>query len=159
MHTFIDENERFLRLCCSVSRFLGLLLLAYVAVSPPLAIFLYGWSASNFSGIVKIIPMFLFPCLLLLGIDQLIKCLIVSDFKPNWILRFGDKVIYIYACYLFINFVYSYMYIYSGKDSSFGLDTLMISAIFIFIRILIWIGIGALLKRIVPIIQESKTLV
>jgi len=161
---FIDKNERFLRLCCKVARFFGLLLIAFVAlnlISMPLL-------GTNFLQFIQFAPTailrFVFPAFLLLGIEQLIKCLIVSDFKPNWILRFGDKIIYIYASFLLINFVYSFMYTHkiiysSGYDIYFVLKTLIPSAIFTFIKILIWIGIGLVLKRILPIIQESKTLI
>jgi len=161
----IERNERFLRLCCNIARFFGLLLIAFVVITL-ISIPLVGGPGDGY--IVQLIPRiilgFVFPAFLLLGIEQLIKCLIVPDFKPNWILRFGDKFIYTYTIFLFINFVYSSIYTHkminsSGYDISFVSQTLIPSGIFTFIKILIWIGIGMLLKRIVPIIQESKTLV
>lgn len=176
---FINKNERFLRLCCNLARFFGLLLLALVAFIL-ITILLLGIlkdnsSAQHLQGFVKMLPellpkilpnvilRFLFPAFLLLGIEQLIKCLIVSDFKPNWILRFSDKIIYIYSGLFFADFAYSSTCIqainnYSGHDTAFAF-TFMISGILTFIKILIWIGIALLLKRILPIIQESKTLV
>ena len=157
---FINKNERFLRLCCNAARFFGSLLIAFVALSL-ISIPLLG---KHFSQFIQFAPRailhLVFPAFLLLGMAQLIKCLIVSDFKPNWILRFGDKIIYIYVSFLFINFVYGFMYTHKMIYSIvFVLNILMPSAISIFIKILIWIGIGLSLKRIMPIIQESKTLV
>lgn len=176
---FINKNERFLRLCCNLARFFGLLLLAFVAYLLIgillLAILKYNGSAQYLQGFVELLPellpkllpnvilRFLFPAFLLLGIEQLIKCLIVSDFKPNWILRFSDKIIYIYLGLFFADFVYRFTCThtinnYSGHDAAFAIR-FMLSGILTFIKILIWTGIGLLLKRIVPIIKESKTLV
>ncbi|MCK5226228.1 MAG: hypothetical protein KAQ89_05880 [Planctomycetes bacterium] len=170
MHNLIDKNEPFLRLSCNVARFFGLLLIAF-AVLALLGVFwhvLYIGYALHFADFLKmasrIILGLVFPAFLLLGIEQLIKCLIIPDFKPNWVLRFGDKIAYTYAGFLLINFAYSSMYAHkmicsSEYDISFVWQSLIPSGIFTFIKILTWIGIGLFLKRIVPIIQESKTLV
>ena len=161
----IEKNERFLRLCSNIARFFGLLLIAFVVIML-ISIPLVGRLGDGY--IVQFLPRiilgFVFPAFLLLGIEQLIKCLIVPDFKPNWILKFGDKFIYTYTIFLFINFVYSSIYTHimfypSGYNISLVFQTLILSGTFTFIKIMIWIGIGMLLKRIVPIIQESKTLV
>ena len=171
LSAFINKNERFLRLCCNLARFFGLLLLALVAIALIgillLGILKDGWSAPNIQQFVKLLPKVIlrlvFPVFLLLGIEQLIKCLIVSDFKPNWILRFSDKIIYIYVSLIIANFVYTSTCTHkninsSGNDILFAL-TFMPPAISTFVKVLIWIGIGLLLKRIVPIIKESKTFV
>ena len=165
MNTFIEKNERFLRLCSSVARSLGLLIIASVVLILIPVIPWNGWCVSEFVTIIlEVVLGRIFLAFLLLGIEQLIKCLVVPEHKPNWILKFGDKIMYIYASFLLINFVYSSLYtremLYSsGDELSFVVNTLVPSALFTFIKILTWIGIGLLLKRIVPIIQESKSLV
>jgi len=171
MNTFINKNERFLRICCNVARFFGLLLLAFVAfILIPITLLgllgngSFALNSIKFEPFIRAILGLIFPAFFLLGIEQLIKCLIVSDFKSNWILRYADKIIYMYAGFLIINFVYSSMYTRkmihaSGYDVSFVSKTLILSSIITFIKILVWIGIALLLKKIVPIIQESKTLI
>ena len=167
LNNAIEKNKQLLRVCSKVAKLTGLFLLVFTVIQIAGAIFLifqHGRTLEYDSFLYLRVYKWAFTALLLLGINQLIKCLIETEFEPNWILRHSDIIIYIYASFLFINFVYSFMYthkmIYSSEyDISFVLNTLIPSAIFTFIKILIWIGIGLSLKRIVPIIQESKTLV
>jgi len=172
MNEFIEKNERFLRLCCNVARFSGLFLIAFAAfILIPilwLGVFCDGSFVAHSTEIIQTLPRvvlrIVFPAFLLLGIEQLIRCLIDINFKPNWILRFGDKIIYLYAIILLINFIYTTMYINkmiypSTHNISYVLSIFLPSAIFTFFKILLWICIGLVLRRIVPIIEESKALV
>ena len=163
LHNFI-KNERFLRFYGNLAEFLGWLLLLLCAIniisfSFTLPKATSGQYVPNLYNVVLLKLIFkLFTVGLLFGINQFIKCLIVPDFTPNWILQAADKIIYLYAALLFINFIYNI--IFPNKTiylSSIG--TLVFSGIFTFIKILLWIGAAMALKRIIPIIQESKSLV
>ena len=163
MHVFIEKNDRFLRLCCCMARFFGLFFLGIVLLAiimPPfVGGFFNGRDESNFRIIMYVIPalMVLFQALLLLGIEQLIKCLIISDYKPNWILRYADKIIYLFIVFLLVKV--TVLMPYTQNAAGYNLLILLTSIAGVTIKIIIWIGIALLLKKIVPIIQESKTLV
>lgn len=167
MNEFAEKNEPFLRLCCKITRFFGLFIAFVAFILIPISLLGIFWDNVfniKFQNFIMLIPLVIsglvFPAFLLLGIEQLIKCLIDFDFKPNWILRFGDKIIYIYVGFLFINFIYKSMW--AHKMFSFDeivLQILVPSAISTFIKILIWTGTGLFVKRIIPIIEEHKSLV
>lgn len=153
MNEFIEKNEKFLRLVCNIARFLGLFLIGSLVLVLIPIILLDNKGISHFLNFPSTFLGLIFSGIMLLGIEQLIRCLIDLNFKPNWILRFSDKVIYTYTAFLFVNGAYT-IYVF-GHNIRFVLPF----TIFTSIKILIWIGIALFLKRIVPIIQESKTLV
>jgi hypothetical protein len=166
MNQFVEKNERFLRVCSKVAKFFGLFFIASVAF---ILIPMYLLSTSLEGGssdlgflevmitILGVVMSLIFPAFLLLGIEKFIKTLIVPDFKPTWLLRHGDKIIYVYVIFLFISFACYSINMYNSH-SNFPL-LIWHQVIVIFIKILIWIGIAQILKRIMPIIKESKTLV
>ncbi|MFA6186726.1 MAG: hypothetical protein WC770_05880 [Phycisphaerae bacterium] len=163
LHNVIEKNERFLRFCCKVAHTISfvVILIAFLQIAYPLSAVLWAGSPKNMAanllqttsilGYIK----FLFLIFLFLGIEQFIRCLIDIDFKPNWILRYGDKIIYLYALYLFVTPIYYCGSFTSTHNASIAI--VVIAAIFAFIKSILWIGIGKVLKIIVPIIQESKT--
>ena len=168
---FVGGNERFLRLCCNLARFMGLFLLGVFVIVVPISLLfaiMNGFHPlmlqESSRTIASMIGHVLFSGIFLLGIEQLIRCVIEPDFKGNWILHYADKITYAYAGYLFCYFVYSSFRVYGmnlsmGGDMAFLWWNVIPSGIFTFIRILIWVGMGQLLKRLLPIIRESKTLV
>jgi hypothetical protein len=99
--------------------------------------------------------------LLILGIAQLIWYLLETDRRPRWILRNADKLLYaytailvIYYCWMGTKDVISHFhepYDFPGR--------LIMIAIFILVKILALVGLAQLLKRLLPIIEESRTLV
>ncbi|HEG43689.1 MAG TPA: hypothetical protein ENH94_06545 [Phycisphaerales bacterium] len=171
MNQFIEKNERFLRVCSNVAKFFGLFLIASVAcILIPVYLLLtsIGGGSPDLDFlkctmmILGIVSAFIFPGILLIGIEKFIKTLIVDGYKPTRILRYGDKIMYSYAIFLLINFVIHFMTMHDKFSSNTHSGFSFIywhSAISTFIKILIWIGIAQIFKRVVPIIQESKTLV
>ncbi|MDD5459149.1 MAG: hypothetical protein PHF37_07135 [Phycisphaerae bacterium] len=164
LNNFI-KNERFLRFCGNLAEALAwfLLLICIITIigflfTLPKAYLHDQYVKGLYNLVLPKLIFKMFTIFLLLGINQFIKCLTLPDFKPNWILRLADKIIYIYAALLFINFVYNIIHpnpsIYSPSEW-----TLIFSGIFTSIKILLWIGAGMALKRIIPIVQESKSLV
>lgn len=169
LNNAIEKNKRYLRFCSYVAQFSGLLLLLLGFIS--LVQMLWNiYPADRLSKydvalvckcISPYIFRFIFPGLFLLGINQLIKYLIDINFKPNWILKFSDKIIYLYVALLVISFIFFSIY---QKETIVAnqhhfLATWIPSAIFTSVKALLWVGMAKVLRRIVPIIEESRTLV
>jgi hypothetical protein len=170
IHTFIEKNKRYLRFCSYVAQFSGLLLLLLGFISlvsilwnlcPTDRLPKYDVTAFVYKNISPYIFRFVFPGLFLLGINQLIKCVTDINFKPNWILKFSDKIIYLYVAFLIINFTLFSIYPTEAIVASphHYLATLIPSAIFTSVKALLWVGMAKVLRGIVPIIQESKSLI
>jgi hypothetical protein len=159
LHNVIEKNERFLRFCCKVAHTISfvVILIAFLQIAVPLWTGSPKKEATNLLQTTSILGhiKFLFLIFLFLGIEQFIRCLIDIDFKPNWILIYGDKIIYLYALYVFVTPIYHCGVFTSTHNASAAI--VVIAAIFAFIKSILWIGIGKVLKIIVPIVQESKT--
>jgi len=99
LNNAIEKNKRYLRFCSYVAQFSGLLLLLLGFISLVLTLWNFyptdrlpkhDVAAFVYKFISPFILRLIFPGLFLLGINQLIKCLIDINFKPNWILKFSD---------------------------------------------------------------------
>ena len=100
--------------------------------------------------------------LVALLVAQLIRYMLESEYTPGFILRFGDKILYVYAALLIVqNTLVHYV-----------LNPELLSTLkpghFIFIKplivplatkVLILVGLGQILRRLLNVIEESKTLV
>lgn len=172
LNNVIEKNKRYLRFCSYIAQFSGLLLLLLGFIS----FFSLLWNSYSIDQLPKYyvalvcksislyIFRFVFPGLFLLGINQLIKYLIDINFKPSWILKFSDKIIYLYVALVIINFIFFSIYQREYLTDAIAsqhhyLTTLIPSAIFTSVKALLWIGMAQVLRRIVPIIEESKALV
>lgn len=119
----IEKNEPYLRFCSSVAQFSGslLLLLGFISIVMMLWNFCQPgrFPKHDVALVYKVISPFIFRQvflgLFLLGISKLIKCLIDINFKPNWILKFSDKIIYLYVVLLIINFIF-FFNVSNGSD-------------------------------------------
>jgi len=104
--------------------------------------------------------------LVTLGLSELIKYVVESKYKPSWILRHGDKMLYTYALLIAWNVVLSHMkspiYDIESLHGTF-LDArvvvLLVTVLYAATKVLILVGLAQVLRRILPVIQESKTLV
>jgi hypothetical protein len=102
--------------------------------------------------------------LILMVVAQFIRYLFNTEYQPGWILRHGEKILYAYA---FLIFVHALVFIkqflmrqYSFHTSCEALEVCN-ALTYCLIRlsiVLILIGSGQLLRRILPAIKESKTL-
>ena len=166
----VRRNELYLRLTGRAAQFLGLFLLFAILAAALLLLSGVVWVSLPTKYFAKVlfqqryilyVFQAVFSALFLLGISQFINCLIEVDFRPKWILRNGDKLIYVYICFFLISSIFSLVKTKNwldnaGHDTSFFM-VLMAMVIFAIIRMFIWIAFALILKKILPIIQESKT--
>jgi hypothetical protein len=100
--------------------------------------------------------------LVLLGLAQFVRYLYEVDYQPGWILRHGDKILYLYAVSMMVSPTLQYilqMKLLGYRGAVHVLMFLLSAIVPAIARALIFVGMAKILKRIVPVIEESKTLV
>ena len=161
MNEFIEKNRRLLNIYCVVARIIGWVLLITAGT----------WTVSTLSGYSS----FSLPCvmpitifirilvgLVILGVAQFIRYLFETEYKPGWILRHGEKILYLYAALRIIRITFLFFVdakrmgdpIYYSPWGFLEANGLPVVA-----SALILVGLAQILRRVMPIIEESKSLV
>ncbi|UCE47181.1 MAG: hypothetical protein JSW47_16445 [Phycisphaerales bacterium] len=170
MNTFIEENRRFLGIYYTAARVIGWLLLiagsllriVALALGPPenLIRFRLRWELGGWR---QFIGSFLFPGIVVLGLAQFVRYLCEHNYRPGWILRHGDKVLELYAASLVIWPIVDCLFRMTEYED-IGLQELLVGHLLAGLLpslayALIYVGMGQVLRRMLPMIEESKTLV
>lgn len=100
--------------------------------------------------------------LVALLVAQLIRYMLESKYTPGYILRFGDKILYVYAALLIgqntlVHYVLNPELLSTLKPGHFIFIKPLIVPLAT--KVLILIGLGQILRRLLNVIEESKTLV
>ena len=103
---------------------------------------------------------FALPGLIALGISQLLQFILESDDKGGWILRHGHSILYGFAI-AFVGEVTLKMNLMPETLHPESVGLVFVSPLLVpmLAKVLIAVGLGIVLKRMVAIIDESKTLV
>jgi hypothetical protein len=169
MNEFIEKNRPLLHSYCTITRIIGWLLLIG-AIVVPIVQPLSGLSVSDekrrflwiYLHCERIILGYFLIAIVLLGLAQFVRYLYESEYRPGLILRHGGKVLYIYAVALIASpFLTLYFrmraYGYAGPANLFeyllGMNLPAVA------KALIFIGMAKVLKRMMPMVEDSKTLV
>jgi hypothetical protein len=94
-------------------------------------------------------------------VAQLIRYILESEYNPGYILRFGDKILYVYAALLIVQDTSIY-YLLHRELLSFSIGRFLFAQPLIVplaAKILIVVGLGQIFRRILNVLEESKTLV
>ena len=174
IQTFIEKNRKLLRTYCIAAQITGWLIM--VLGITVLGGFIIRQAQIGFSQVISVewavrifqrSGLFIIATgLLSLGTAQLIRYLFDSKYQRGWLLRYGDKILYVFAFLVVWHAIAMVMLHFSTPDdqpdipSSFlrllsVLPTLLYSAA----KLLALTGLAQFLKRIMPVIEESKTLV
>ena len=162
MNEFIEKNKRLLQIYRVTAQVIGWLLILSVAI---LSVVLVDGMLNAHEGkelylctFIELIFGRLLVGVAILGIGQLIRYVSESNYKPGWILRHSDVILYIWAgSHLLVGIIAECWRIYGSSTITkyFAPFNILQSGAYV----LILIGIGYLLRRILPVIEESKTLV
>jgi hypothetical protein len=166
--SFVAENRRFLKVCVGAARFYGLLFLflAGIMVAMPAFLAFSGMEADKLRHWFDLQMLWhlltlVLGGLLALALAEFIRYVMEGEGEPRWILRHADKILFVYAVFIVVASVWT-----AGRATPAGSGSgasNLISAVFTVAHIvgapLILIGVGITLRKILPIIQESKTLV
>ncbi|MHC4240435.1 MAG: hypothetical protein ACYSUC_11920 [Planctomycetota bacterium] len=168
MNEFVKQNKKLLQLYCLAARIIGWVLL----LTPPALIALVLlWSRLGEPTDGRQLPppdlslshiAYFMLGLVVLGIGQFIRYLFQTEGKPGWILRNGDKILYLYAVFtVVLAWSTVRMMFYFGRE--FPIKHLIhMGFLWIpvaFAKALVLIGLAHILRRVLPVIEESKTLV
>jgi len=170
MNTFIQKNRKLLRFYYWATRiggwaFLSLACLAIVGHSVALVTRISDWQ--EFSRYYQHdVPWGMFSNvlptgLLAIGISQLIRYLLETDLKPGWILRNADKLLYAYTAILIIYYCWmTTTEVILRYDQPYDFPArLIVSVLFIMLKLLALTGIAQILGKAIPVIEESRTLI
>ena len=167
MNELIEKNRGLLRFYCIAARTIGWILIIVGPLSAIVSLFiglpggerlrpymLYRLSEQLILGFVLL-------GLVMLSLAQFVRYLYENDYQPGWILRHGDKVLYLYAAGSIVSPIVWYCFQMTIRSDNLT-DTLlffMSAELPALGRGLIYVGMGQVLRRMAPIVEESKTLV
>ncbi len=169
--TFIENNKKFLKFYYAALRLSGWILLTLGLCGSCIAILIARNLGPTALGVTALnMPLksseFILFGLLGLGIAQLIRCIFDCDCKPGFILQHGSKFLYAYVVLILIVMVirnvYTIKYLIDSDitpPQSLFFVTSITSIVLFAAKALILIGLAQFLKRIIPVIEESRTLV
>jgi hypothetical protein len=172
MTQFIEKHQRLLKIYCIIARIIGWYLLGagifYFVVlvhpySPPGQqpkphLILYA--------AFRTICDFIIPAFLAFSIADFLDYLLDSRTKPRFLLRATDKLCYAYAAFLALNYLTANLWL--TNTNFFNILGLSDSNLFVFFQPLLGptlakaimlICVAIVLRRLLPVIEESKTLV
>ena len=167
MHAFVEQNKRLFKFYSLAAHFIGwsVLLITFFMIVIELLSNGSISGAKDYSMRIHMIGGLLFrymlPVLLALLISQLIRYVTEPEYHYGWILRYGDNILYIYAVLVVLYTAWQHVYYFvisHSYDPSKFLYVLL-SVLLTFAKIIILVGLGQILKRIIPIIEEHKSLV
>ena len=175
MNEFIEKNRQLLRFYCLAARIFGwvlicggtiwflLFVLVTLAVSDAAGTTGWPYTSENFLyASVSFIFEFVLPGFIALLVAQLIRYMLENEYTPGWILRYGDKVLYVYAALLIGHNILTYYILHVvlfEKNSPGRLLLVQPLVVPLAAKVLILVGLGQILRRILLVIEESKTLV
>lgn len=165
MMEFAQKTRRLLKVYGVISNFLGQTFLGFgilwgALYSTGIISRLGNWRAmkEEIDHMPNGIFMFIFSGLIALGVSQFIYYLIEPDYKPGRILRHGDKILLAYAVWTVGELVWAFMFSPHHQGYGFYLDVLL-AVLVTAGKVLILVGLAQILRRVLPMIEETKTLV
>ena len=181
MAQFIEKYRRLLQAFCIIARILGVLLLLGSAIwllsfikcleTIPSDKIRTSENAQELFRVITYIAMsvlydFIIPGFLAFAIAGLLDFLIRPGAKPRLFLRITDKLCYLFAAFVILKayslkFWFGRLSFVETPEILNSFQTLLMQSILVptLAKVLLLIGIGMILHRLLPVIEESKTLV
>ena len=168
MNAFIEENKKMLKNYCLIARIIGWLFLlsgCLNGIGGSIVLFTKLDQFENFSSFFCSIPFRdlnnIAAGLFALWCSRFIRFLSDPDYKQDWLLRNAAKLLYYYAAVVLIyNFIAIVgMHGFSIEQTGAVIGRMIIFVLFGGIWSIAFVGLGFVLKRVMPVIEESRTLV
>ena len=173
MNAFVQQHKTLLKFYHSALRLSGWILLIVGICNYPITMLLARTLDVHTFSLVSIsLPLRMFPLILFgllgLAIAQLIQYLVDSTSKPGLLVRHGSKFLCIYVVLMLIMVPISNFHIIRYISSVdipntqrlFFITMALVTSIILFAtQALILLGAAQFLKRLLPIIEEHKSLV
>ena len=170
MNEFIKQNKRLLKFYCTAALIIGWLLIAggFLWFIPTITSIDINDDYKAADAVLYVISAMLFdfllPGLIALGVMQFIRYLFEDTGKPGRILRNAHWFFYIYAVFLIVKTYLRYFWNstwYAEVIESEASRLLFIQPFLLptVAKVLILVGLGQIRRRLLTVIEESKTLV
>ena len=163
MNGFIEKNKALLKIYCLLARAIGWSIMILGGVG--LAIFIVKLSKIGIGEGILIRSfqrswfILMTTGLTALGVAQFIRYLFDEDYQGGWILRNGQKILWTFAFLVLwkgVSMVFVSISRYGARDS---LLLVLSIALFNAGKLLVLIGLAQILRRVMLVIEESRTLV
>jgi hypothetical protein len=168
MTKFIEENRKALEIYCLLAKIFGSVLFAFgslAVIGNSIALISRAgdsrvfWEFVNNSvpwGTISLLPT---GCVVL-GVGQFLRYLLDEKYQSGWILRNAVKFIYFYAVVLTLMFASYCVFICMRWDQWHEVTFRILTIIFAGGgKVLILVGLAQLIRKVMPVIEESRTLV
>jgi len=170
MNEFIEKNRGLLKFYYIAARIIGWMIVFMGGIhlvwflSEPL------WRDVKWETILPYLPQNLqfMLGLVVLGIAQFIRYLSEKQYQPGWLLRHGDKLLYLFAFFQIVKAIgsCSNFTVLITSRTNYNLanvcQAVIVGLFLVFstiATILILVGLAQVLRRLMPVIEETKTLV
>jgi hypothetical protein len=170
MNEFTEKNRRLLHFYCETLRTIAsvILVLSFLAcfamtIFALLSRFGY-WPATKPYNMfmTAFLPSYLKAILFwigILGLAQFVRYLYENDYQPGWILRHGDMFFYLYALLTILEAVWIYMTNDHSPSLNIRVNMGFASVFSIVVKVMVLVGLARILRHLMPVIEESKSLV
>lgn len=170
MNTFIEKNKGLLKFYCVAARIIGWVLVLgglvwFFLIIPSIDADISARADALLYVISSMLFDFMMLGLIALGVTQFIRYLSETGYQPGCILRKADRIFYMYAVFLILKTYCKYIWYnacYAELLQNPEVSRLLFMQPFFLptlAKVLILVGLGQTIRRILPIIEESKTLV
>ena len=156
----LTKNKKSIRTYCIALRVAGwILIVAGAAVTTRYAFANVDHTGSTRTVLYVLLPGYvvghLYLGILALVLAQLITYIFDREYKPGWLLRRADKIMYLYASLVLLAAVLLHLHsLHLSQWWQIPARLLLMAA-----YLVILIGLGRLLRLVMPMIEESRTLV
>lgn len=172
MNEFIKRNRQLLSFYCVAARIIGWILLLSTPIRIALMLLLsggswpehYGHPLSDILNPLQI-SLVMFG-VVVLGVAQFIRYVFETEYEQGWILRHGVKIIYLCAVVNIALAGVTILMIFNSSGDVPSQARMLLRMLWVLhglipflAKALLLIGLGRILQRIMPVIEESKTLV
>jgi hypothetical protein len=173
----VEKNRPYLEIYCTLSRLMGWVLL----VSGGVLFFINGLQLASqidqmigtghltkFDAALVTIPLqrMIQPGLLILLVAHLLRYILGKSAEPGWFLSAGKTILYLLSTTILFDLVPAGWYLqdlWSGKDHSLILAFLFggtyPNLLIVIAKMTAFIGLAQALRRVLPMIEEAKSLV
>ncbi len=169
MHTFIEENKRLLKPFYLSANILGVLLLIFgcsatifhfyeiFADKLPLHPFVDFYFDEVPWNYIECVPF----GLLVLGLGQFIKYIFDEDASIGWVLKHSQSIIYFFIVYHLVTHItnITLSILYDWPDIIERMIFFPLAIFWLVGVLLLLLAMSLIVKRVIPMVEESKTLV
>jgi hypothetical protein len=174
MNEFVKQHQRLLHFYSVAAQSTAVVLL----ILAPIFIIARMFSGGRFSSmgdwasllnlLTHVLLSYIVPAGLALLVAQFIRYLREPEYRAGWVLRHGSAILYVGGVVVATNSVWRWFFFvviinHSTLDAfstwAGKLLAILVSLVLTAVGVLILVGLGQILKRTMPIIEESKTLV